>query len=361
MSDVRALVLSQPQTLEERVFPRPALGTEDALVRVDACGLCASDHEFFTGLLPFSEPLIPGHEIVGTVEEAGASAQARGLTPGRRVAVEVFRSCGECSECRAGYYPLCRRHGLRDSYGNTPLTNGSGLWGGYATHVVLDRDAVFIPIPDELDAEYATLFNPLGAGFQWAVEVPDLQPGDSVAVLGPGLRGICAVAAAKAHGASFVMLTGAGAADAARLDLGRRLGADVVVDVLQEDAKARFKTERGGLADIVVDVTAGAPQAFLQALDIVKPGGKVVVAGTRGTRTIADFNPDRIVFKMITILGARGVARHAYEAAFEMLRTDSRFREIPRRTAHRDVGEMSALLDLMAHGEDRPLHGVCLP
>jgi alcohol dehydrogenase len=358
---IRALVLTGPGQLEEREFSRPHIGSEDALVRVEACGLCGNDHEQFSGLLPITEPFIQGHEIVGRVEEAGSGARDRGLTPGTRVAVEVFRSCGECSECLIGRYPLCRVHGLRDSYGNTPLSVGSGLWGGYSTHVMLDKDAIAIPVPDDLDSEYATLFNPLGAGIKWAVDIPALREGETVAVLGPGLRGLCAVAAVKAHGASLAMLTGAGAGDAARLELGKRLGADLVVDVTKEDPKARFKEAVGGLADVVVDVTAGAPQAFAQALDLVRPGGRVVVAGTRGTRTLPEFNPDRIVFKMITILGARGVDRASYERAFDMLRSDERFREIPRATSPATVDGMSRLLDEMAHGANRPLHGVCLP
>src|SRR4029079_12620566 len=107
----------------------------------------------------------------------------------------------------------CEQHGMRDMYGFVPVDRAPGLWGGYATHQYLAPDSLVLPVPDALDPVVATLFNPLGAGFRWAVTVPDLQPGAVIAVLGPGVRGLSAVAAARDAGASFVMVTGAGAHD----------------------------------------------------------------------------------------------------------------------------------------------------
>jgi alcohol dehydrogenase len=130
------------------------------------------------------------------------------------------------------------------------------------------------------------------------------------------------------------------------------------VDVSAEDAKAVLKRETGGLADVVVDVTASAPKAFLQALDLVRPGGTVVVAGTRGTRSVERFNPDRIVFKELRLLGARGVDGTAYSAALDLLASNENVRVVTRQTVGLDPIEIGALLDSMAHGPDRPLHAV---
>ncbi len=111
----------------------------------------------------------------------------------------------------------------------------------------------------------------------------------------------------------------------------------------------------------MVDVTAAAPAAFLQALDLVRPGGTVVVAGTRGKHVLREFNPDRVVLKELRLLGARGVDGNAYTAALELLAADDRFALVPRRTAGLDAGAMSDLLADMAGGSEPPLHAVVIP
>jgi len=113
----RALVLEAPRHLGSRDFALPDIGDDDGLLRVEACGLCGTDHEQFTGELFPGFAFVPGHESVGIVERIGARAAARwGVREGDRVAVEVFQSCRECDACRAGAYQRCARHGLADMY-----------------------------------------------------------------------------------------------------------------------------------------------------------------------------------------------------------------------------------------------------
>lgn len=362
MNTVRALVLEAPGKLIAHEFALPDPGPGEAILRVDACGLCGTDHEMFTGAMAATLPMIPGHEVVGTIETAHPEfLHSRGLREGSRVALEVFQRCGRCEPCLSGAYPLCREHGLKDSYGNHPLSAVPGLWGGYATHLLLTADSLVHCVPDTLDPELATLFNPLGAGIRWGASLPQVGPGDVVAVLGPGLRGLSAVAAASNAGAGFILLTGAGPRDADRLQLGRALGAHAVADVTQVDAKALLKEQVGGLADVVVDVTAAAPAAFVQAIDLVRPGGKVVVAGTRGNHVLHEFSPDRIVLKELQVLGARGVDGTAYAAALDLLAKDDRFSLLPRHTVKLDAEAVSDLLGTMATGANPPLHAVIVP
>src|SRR5690349_4178326 len=101
-----------------RSIALPDVGTDDALLRVEACGLCGTDHEQFTGLLPGPYAFIPGHETVGVIETIGADASARwSVRAGDRVAVEVFQSCRSCDACGRGEYRRCERHGLATMYG----------------------------------------------------------------------------------------------------------------------------------------------------------------------------------------------------------------------------------------------------
>jgi alcohol dehydrogenase len=359
----RALVLEQPRTLVPREFPVPETGDEDALLRVEACGLCGTDHEQYTGHLPAGFAFVPGHETVGVIDRIGdAAAQRWGVAAGDRVAVEVFQSCRACKACEAGAYQRCERHGLADMYGYIPVDKPPGLWGGYAQYQYLGPDAIMHPVPDAIDPVVATLFNPLGAGVRWGVTVPGTKRGDVVAVLGPGVRGLSVLAAVREAGAGFVMVTGRGARDAERLAVARDFGADLVVDTADMDPTRALRDATGGLADVVVDVTAKAPEAFAQAVALARPAGTVVVAGTRGSPAPPDFWPDHIVFKELRIVGALGVDSDAYRAALAMLAVDRYpFAALPRRVAGLDDAE--ALIQSLAGEGDvpPPVHGVIVP
>jgi alcohol dehydrogenase len=359
----RASVLEAPRRLVARELAAPEVGDDDALLRVAACGLCGTDHEQYTGDLAGGFAFVPGHETVGVIEAIGERAAQRwGVAAGDRVAVEVFQSCRACAACRAGEYRRCERHGLADMYGFIPVDRAPGLWGGYAEYQYLAPDSMVLPVPANLDAIVTTLFNPLGAGIRWVAAVPGTSRGGVVAVLGPGIRGLCAAVAAKEAGAGFVMVTGLGARDAERLALASKFGADLAVDVAKDDPLAALTTATGGLADVVVNVTARAPAAFAQAIALARPAGTVVVAGTRGFGTSAPgFWPDMIVFKELRVLGALGVDVTAYRAALDLLASGRYpFASLPRRCVGLDDAE-----DLLAMAGERndvpPVHGVLTP
>lgn len=361
--NAKAMVLEAPRVLRPRTFDLPVIGRDDALLRVEACGLCGTDHEQYSGQLHPGHPFIPGHETVGVVEEIGPDAEARwGVTKGQRVAVEVFQSCRSCDPCRRGDYRRCDRHGLATMYGFVSVDEGPGLWGGYATHQYLGPDSMLLAVPEGLDPTLATLFNPLGAGIRWGVTVPDTKPGDAVAVLGCGIRGLCAAVAAKDAGADFVMVTGAGERDRPRLDAAQRFGADLVVDVTEDDPVAAFRDASGRMgADVVVDVTAKAPDVVAQAMQIAAPRARIIIAGTRGGGGAPGFEPDIVVYKELRIEGALGVDVTAYRAALELLASGRHpFAGIDRRVVELDAVE-DLLLTMAGEGDTPPIHGVVTP
>lgn len=362
MTSARALVLTAPRTFEARDYELPVIGEDDGLLRVEACGCCGTDHEQYTGELHPGYAFVPGHETVGTVVEVGPRAAERwGVRRGDRVAVEVFQSCRECPACRAGEYRRCERHGLADMYGFVRAERAPGLWGGFAQYQYLAPDSLLLPVPDGLDPVVATAFNPLGAGIRWGVTVPGTGPGDVVAVLGPGIRGLSAAAAAKQAGAAFVMVTGYGERDAPRLALAPRFGADLTVDVARDDPVRALRGAVGRLADVVVDVTAKAPAALGQAVALARAGGTVVVAGTRGSLDTPGFVPDLVVYKELRILGALGVDAPAYRAALDLLARDAYpFAQLPRRVVGLD-GVEDLLRSMAGDGEPPPVHGVVAP
>jgi alcohol dehydrogenase len=362
-SSTRALVLEAPRKLVEREFALPDLDADDGLLRVEACGLCGTDHEQYTGTLPAGFGFVPGHESVGVVEAVGDRAAERwGVSVGDRVAVEVFQSCRSCDECQAGRYRRCRQHGIGDMYGFIDAERAPGLWGGYAEHQYLAPDSMLLPVPEALDPVVATLFNPLGAGIRWAVTVPETQPGDVVAVLGPGVRGLSACAAAKEAGASFVVVTGVGPGDDERLALAPAFGADLVIDVAATDPARALQDAIGRLADVVVDVTAKAPAALAQAVGLARAGGTIVMAGTRGSADTPGFWPDLIVYKELRILGALGVDALAYRAALDLLASGRYpFADLPRACVDLD-GAQHLVATMAGETTDRPpVHGVVVP
>ncbi len=357
------LVLTAPRAFEQRRFELPDVGEDDGVLRVEACGLCGTDHEQYTGHIRSRHAFIPGHEVIGVVEQVGSRAAERwGVEPGQRVAVEVFQSCRECDACRAGLYRRCRRNGMATMVGFGDADRAPGLWGGYATHLYLGPDSMLLPVPAELDPALATMFNPLGAGIRWAVDLPATQPGQVVAILGPGVRGLCAAAAVRDAGAAFVMLTGRGPRDADRLALAARFGVDLAVDITQDDPVAALKTATGGLADVVVDVTAMAPAAFAQSVALARHGGTVVVAGTRvavgGARVPA--RPPRVQG------AARARRPRCRRQRVPAGTRDAGRRPLPVRRAPREVvgfGGLEPLLQRMA-GEGAgtpPVHAVFSP
>src|SRR3989442_7673059 len=183
----------------------------------------------------------------------------------------------------------------------------------------LDPLSIVHRVRKDIPASLAVMFNPLGAGFRWAVEIPATGPGDSVLVLGPGQRGLASVVAARAAGADTIIVTGL-SRDAPKLALARELGADHVIDVEQEDARVRVRelTEGRG-ADVVIEVTANAPEPVAEALHYVATGGRVVLAGVKGVKAVPAFVSDPLVAKEITIQGAVGGASRAHAAAGRLI------------------------------------------
>jgi alcohol dehydrogenase len=248
-------------------------------------------------------------------------------------------------------------------YGFVDVGKPPGLWGGYAGYQYLGPDAMLLPLPTDLDPVVATLFNPLGAGLRWTVTVGGVGEGDVVVVLGPGIRGLSACVAAKEAGAAFVAITGVGPRDAGRLALAARFGADLAIDVSSDDPARALRNATGGRqADVVVDVTAKAPAALAQAVALARPGGTIVMAGTRGSDETPGFRPDNIVYKELTLVGALGVDVTAYRQAIDIL-TARRwpFEDLPRECAGFDNAEL--LLQTMAGEVEReaPVHAVLVP
>lgn len=264
MADVRAVVLTGPRQLELQSFARPSVGTESALLRLAACGICGSDYEQYEGEFAARYPTIPGHEQVGFIDEIGDEAARRwDVSVGDLVGVEPGFNCGRCKTCLEGG----RCSVAPASYGYTPTQVEPSLWGGYAEYLYLAPGTIVHKFPTGTPPRLAALYNAIGAGFDWAQATPNLSVGQSIAILGPGRRGLSAVIAAKEAGASRIIVTGLGR-DEHKLALAREFGADVTVDVDAEATVAAFKAATDGRGvDVVLDVTAYATDPVVDAME----------------------------------------------------------------------------------------------
>ena len=300
------MALTKPKTLEPREFARPAIGADDAMLRIEACGICGSDYEQYEGAQPQHEdytpyPVIPGHEPLGVIEEIGANAKKRwGVVEGDRVAMRSGYGCGMCAACARWEPRLCATRG--GTYGYTDVNKPPHLWGGYAERMYLSPYSVMKKVDPKIPAGVAVMFNPLAAGLSWAAGIPKTAPGERVVILGAGQRGLCCVIAAKEAGARQVVITGLGR-DAEKLALARALGADIAVDVEARDVVDAVREATGGGAEVVVDTTPYAPQSLNHAIAIAVRKGRIVVAGLKGLKVAHDVPVDDVIYKELTIRG----------------------------------------------------------
>jgi threonine dehydrogenase-like Zn-dependent dehydrogenase len=315
-----AAVQTDRRKLEFKEFALPKIGADDALLKIEACGICGTDYEQYNGDLRFIRyPVIPGHEPVGVIAEIGEEAARRwGVTKGDRVAVEPILPCGRCSVCLTGHYQRCIGLG-RGGYGTRTADRPPYLWGGFAQYMYLHPNSVVHKMSRNLPAELAVLFNPLANGLRWAHSLPGTGIGDTVVILGPGQRGLCAVIAAREAGAGQIIVTGL-ASDAAKLELARELGAHHTINVEAEDPVKKVREITGNRrADVVLDVTAYATKPVADALDLVRPGGTIILAGLKGGKPVPEFVSDKVVMREITIRGALAADYDSYARAVRLL------------------------------------------
>jgi threonine dehydrogenase-like Zn-dependent dehydrogenase len=303
---VLAAVRTGPGRTELQAFPMPDIPDDGALLKVEVAGICGTDVKMYARpAIP--APVIMGHENVGVIARAGRRfVERHGLGEGDRVFVEHYVACHRCEWCRAGEYRHCEATDWR--------TNPDARRYGYTS-----CEHPFHRVPDRVSADLAGLVTPLSNGIEWALYDARVGFMSTVLIQGPGQQGLSQVVACKQAGAALIILTGT-TRDAARLELGRTLGADHVIDVQREDALERvMEITAGKGVDVVLDCTAGAGVTpVLLGIDALKRrAGTLLVQGELAA--FPDFPLKKLTEKAITIKSARGHSYRAVELALEQL------------------------------------------
>ena len=318
---MKAWVLGDPGELKLTEKPVPVPKRAEVLVRIDAVAICATDLDniyhgppaMIEGGLPFNKNWTPGHEYMGTVVALGPGVDEYKI--GQRISVEIHAGCGQCKRCREGMYTSCLNYGL--NYGDVDKghrANGFTTDGGFCEYQVNNINTL-VAIPDDMSDEEATLVVTAGTAMYGLTELGGLVAGESVVVTGPGPIGLLGVAVAKALGAQPVILTGT---RDNRLEMGKKLGADHVVNVRNEDAVEAVQRITGGKGVQYVLECSGAPNAVNEAAKMVNHGGRICLAAFPGEPVPADLA--YLVRNNIYIFGIRGEGKSATHRAEAFMR-----------------------------------------
>lgn len=288
---MKTIMLTGLRQMEVREVPEPVLsGSKDVLLKIRAVGVCGSDvHYYETGRIGsqvVTFPFTVGHECAAEVIEAGA--EVAGLKAGDLVAVDPLITCGTCDQCRSGRLNTCRRQRFLGCPGQ--------IDGCLSEFIVMPAESCF---PTRLSPGQAVLSEPFAIGV-YAVRQANLRPYSKIAVLGAGPIGLSVQEAAKAEGVRTTYMT---EIIPERAALARQAGAKWVSSPRQENiVDGILNREPQGL-DVVFEA-AGQQETLDQAIELLKPGGKLMVIGIFREDRIS-FIPDQVRRKEITIVNVR--------------------------------------------------------
>lgn len=267
-----AAFVAAPGEFAIRETATPALGAGEALIRVEACAVCASDAAMIRHPWPGQPPygrFIPGHEYAGTIVALAPDVDE--FAVGERVAVEVHHGCGRCANCLTGYYTACLNWA---NHAKGHRANGLTAAGGFAQYAV-NHASTLHRIPDRISCDEASLLTNLGCVLYGFELIGGYVAGDRVAVIGDGPLGLISAAVARLLGADEVILAGL---DAHRLALASRMGADRIVDAAREDIVEILKPSPMRGVDVAIEAS-GSPTGLRHAALLPRWAGKLLVLG----------------------------------------------------------------------------------
>ncbi|WP_029138354.1 zinc-dependent alcohol dehydrogenase [Nakamurella lactea] len=280
---MRALVLTGPERADIQQVPDPVAGPGEVTIDVSRVGICGTDVAFFRGTMPYLAtgqaryPLRPGHEWVGVVSAVGAGVDDSWL--GRRATGDTMLGCRACDRCARGLQHVCANR--------TEVGVLGGKDGALAEQLVVPVVSLQA-LPDSVDDAAGAMVEPSANALR-AVQDGGVAGGQRVAVLGPGTLGLMAVGFAAARGATVHAV----GRSASGLALAAAMGAASTSRLADDPLPT------GGF-QVVIDTSSG-PQMPQLALDLVEPGGTVVLLGIAGTAGPIDTR--QAVTNDVTIIG----------------------------------------------------------
>lgn len=360
---VQAAVMCQPGQIEIRKFDKPTPAIDALLLQVDKVGICGSDKHMYLGHTALKFPVIPGHEVVGTVAEIGRDANkvmnvmGGPIKEGTRITVVPgSKNCGRCYYCLhvPGRPTLCSG---RTIYGFSNCASPPYLTGEFSEYTYIHGNSWVYKIPDDIPEEIAVLTEPVAVATR-AVEracSPGLpQVGDgysigsSVAVLGCGPIGLLVIAVLRDSGAGTIIATDL--VDS-RLEMAQQMGADVVINVGETEPDERVEEIQSLTSGVGVDIAiecAGIPAVFSEALDVVRRGGKVIEVGHYTDSGDTKVRPHQICNKDLDVCGVWAYPQIQFQTALDFLqRTRAPLHELI--THHLPLNQLESGIEMLGN------------
>jgi propanol-preferring alcohol dehydrogenase len=335
MRSVQLVEIGRPLVDREAELGEP--GTAEAVIRVEAAGVCRSDLHYRSGASYAGPlPLIPGHEVAGRLERCGSDAEAilaeRGIVVGSRVAVHYLVSCGHCRFCMAGHEQFCTAGAMVGKHRD----------GGFAEYLRLPARNL-VAVPEGVSTEAAAIMMCSTATALHALHKAHLSPGDRVAVFGIGGLGMSAVQLARAMGALEVYAVDI---DPDRLAQAERYGA-VAVNASETDAVHAVRELSGGGVECAVELL-GLPATIDAAIRAVGPMGRAAIAGICEHPVAVDTYRD-LVGREATVVGVSDHTRAEVEYALRLAaRGALQFDEVITRRVPLEAAAVNEVLDSLA-------------
>jgi L-iditol 2-dehydrogenase len=258
------------------------------LVKIEYVGVCGSDiHFFMDGHIAdywVEGDFILGHESAGTV--TAVAGDVTSLKVGDRVAIEPGSTCGECEYCKTGVYNLCP---------DVVFMATPPVQGAFTNYVAWPANFCF-KLPDNVSTLEGALIEPLSVGLE-ASSIGGVKLGDSIAIFGSGCIGLCTLLAAKAKGATEIIVVDV---IEKRLQKAKELGATKIINAKREDPIAAIMEYTNGEGADIAAETAGNSITLKQTVDAVKRGGRIVIVGMGGEAEV-NFNFEKLMWKVVSI------------------------------------------------------------
>jgi L-iditol 2-dehydrogenase len=302
---MKALVLQAYNRFVLEEVPRPAIGPDDVLVAVKACGICGSDVHGMDGSTGRRRPpIVMGHEAAGVIAEAGAGVT--GWAPGDRVTFDSTVYCGACGYCREGRVNLCDRRRVLGVSCEEYRRDGA-----FAEYVAVPQRILY-RLPDAVSFEQAAMIEALSIAVHAAGRAP-VAPGGTAVVVGAGMIGLLVIQALRAAGCGAIVAVDV---DPARLEMAGRMGADAGVKADDPGAVEAVQRRTGGRgADLAFEVV-GIEPAVRTAVGVLRKGGHLVLVGNLAAKV--ELPLQGVVTRELTLHGSCASAGE-YPACLDLI------------------------------------------
>lgn len=306
-----AAVYHGPGDIRVEEVERPSIGEEEALLRVRAASICGTDLRIYSSghfKIPSGTSRILGHEFAGEVAAVGSMVKS--FTPGMRIAIAPNIGCGVCEQCIQGHNHLCP----------TYEAFGISLDGAFSEYMLIPKEAIhqgnIVPLPEGVSFEEAALNEPFSCCYNGS-RACQIEPGDSVLIVGAGPIGIMHLFLASLSGAPRIIIS---EMIEERLAKALELGADLAINPEKEDLPAAIGEATDGRGVDVIIVAAPSPAAQEQALDLAAPQGRInFFGGLPQGREFINFNSNRVHYKQLMVTGTTGSSNYQYRKSMEII------------------------------------------